>query len=391
MRATLWRLLGWMVWLGLGLGPTAHALTPLPDAQSAAESTQRLQLDIQLHGVSDDRRRPLEKLTRQALSAVQTDLQTWLAGELHVDFVGSPEIFAQVMEAHKAFGWPESWISGLALLDQDRIIVHVNGPGALLTPETVRHELAHVAIHALTEGKASLPRWYHEGVATWLAGEDVARRLREGLPETDSRGSLADLDLRFRETQKTVQTAYATSANFIRFALARAGNTRALWALHARMRAGLDFDAAWTATFGMSPAAQYELFGAMTDASDPEWLRVMADNTLWSFASVLAMVGLVWRWRRRPQVVLEDGPLDLEGIAREGDLALRPWLRPGFQAAALVPVAVAAAEVDTQSPEETADSAHLTAAVDTQAVEHEPLLSEESESVGVDTGERTDL
>lgn len=307
-----------------------HALTPLPDAETAARETQRLQLDIQLHDVDDDRRRPLEKLTRAALSAVQTDLHTWLAGKLSIDFVGSPETFAAVMKEHGAVGWPENWISGLALLDQDRIIVQVNGPGALATGETIRHELAHVAIHALTSGKATLPRWYHEGVATWLAGEDVSKRLREGLPTTDSRGTLAELDARFRDSHQTVQTAYATAASFVRFALARAGDTRALLILHERMRAGLDFNSAFAATFRMEPEALYELFGAMTDAPEPSFLRLLADNTLWSLASVLALLGLAWRMWRRPKLTAENGPLDLEAIAHAGNLAMRPWTRREF-------------------------------------------------------------
>ncbi len=319
------------VWLLLSLALPAHGLTPLPDYASAAEATRELRLDVILHDVDESRRRPLEKMTRQALSAVQSDLQTRLVGELHVDFVGSPGTFADVMTEHGAFGWPESWISGLAILDQDRIIVQVNGPGALLTGETVRHELAHVAIHALTAGKATLPRWYHEGVATWLAGEDVTKRLQEGLPDLDARGTLAQLDKRFSDSHKTVQTAYATAASFVRFAVKRGGGARALLDLHTRMRAGLDFNPAFTATFGMDPNALYELYGAMTTTEDPPWLKLLAENNLWPFASVLAAFGLLWRVWRRPKLRAEEGPLDLDAIATAGEQAVRPWRRPGFQ------------------------------------------------------------
>ncbi len=344
-----------LVGLLLALALPARALTPLPDDATAEEATRQLKLDVVLHDVDEARRRPLEKMTRQALSAVQTDLQTRLVGELHVDFVGSPGTFADVMTEHGAFGWPESWISGLAILDQDRIIVQVNGPGALLTGETVRHELAHVAIHALTAGKASLPRWYHEGVATWLAGEDVSQRLREGLPELDARGTLAQLDKRFSDSHKTVQTAYATAASFVRFSLKRGGGVRALLDLHTRMRAGLDFGPAFTATFGMDPEAMYQLYGAMTTTPDPSWLKLFGENTLWPVASLLAAFGLLWRAWRRPRLVAEAGPLDLEAIATAGELALRPWRRPGFQMTQ--PTAV-------QDPPPLTDGASLPAAPD---------------------------
>lgn len=327
----------------------ASALTPLPDVANAEQATRELRLDVILHDVDEARRRPLEKITRQALAAVQTDLQTRLVGELHVDFVGSPGVFADVMTEHGAFGWPESWISGLALLDQDRIIVQVNGPGALLTGETVRHELAHVAIHALTAGKGSLPRWYHEGVATWLAGEDVSSRLREGLPELDAHGTLAQLDKRFSDSHKTVQTAYATAASFVRFALKRGGGPHALLDLHTRMRAGLDFSPAFTATFGMDPEALYQYYGAMTTTEDPPWLKLLAENNLWPFASVLAAFGLLWRVWRRPKLRAEEGPLDLEAIATAGEQAVRPWRRPGFQMPAPVPEAPPAAASEATS------------------------------------------
>ena len=343
--------------LALLLPLGTHALTPLPEYPAAAVATRQLRLDVVLHDVDEARRRPLEKMTRQALAAVQADLQTQLVGELHADFVGSPGTFADVMTEHGAFGWPESWISGLALLDQDRIIVQVNGPGALLTGETVRHELAHIAIHALTSGKASLPRWYHEGVATWLAGEDVTARLQEGLPELDAHGTLAQLDKRFSDSHKTVQTAYATAASFVRFALKRSGGARALLDLHARMRAGLDFGPAFTATFGMEPEALYQLYGALTATADASWLKLFSENTLWPVASLLAALGLLWRAWRRPRLRAEQGPLDLEAIASAGELAVRPWRRPDFRMPQAPPTPAAEpAERPPEAPQEIVDT-----------------------------------
>ena len=122
----LWKMRALLLALLVAFALPAQGLTPLPDAASAEVATRELRLDVVLHDVDEARRRPLEKMTRQALSAVQTDLQTRLVGELHVDFVGSPEVFAEVMKAHDATGWPESWISGLAILEQDRIVVSCN-------------------------------------------------------------------------------------------------------------------------------------------------------------------------------------------------------------------------------------------------------------------------
>ena len=194
------RMLAWLLALGCWAMP--------------ALAQEALTFDIQLHEVADDRRPALERLTRDAARAAEQDLQMPLAGTLHVDYVGSPESFRRVLDSHGAQGWPENWISGLALLDQDRIIVQVNGAGALHTADTVRHELAHIAMHAVSGG-AWLPRWYHEGVAMYLAGETSLERLREqaGAEAYGELASLADLNRGFgNDNQQAAGRAYAVSA-----------------------------------------------------------------------------------------------------------------------------------------------------------------------------------
>jgi len=287
---------------------------------------------IELHDVDVDRRAPLERLTRSALSDVQQDFQTALSGQLAIDFVGSPESFKEVMVAHGAVGWPEAWIAGLALLDQDRVIVQVNGPGALLTSETIRHELAHIMLHALAKG-ASLPRWYHEGVAMYLAGEATYERLREqsgaaGFGELDS---LAQLDRGFNnEHRVSTQRAYAMAAGFVKFAVHQVSDKRALLELHQRMASGLDFSAAFAASFGRHPEDLYAVYAAKVGQSASTWSLLLSDSVLWSMVSLLAVAAMLTSWRNRPRFEADDEPLDLEAIALAGEIAVRPWQQRDF-------------------------------------------------------------
>lgn len=305
---------------------------PARAEEALAPVAGSLELHVQLHDVDDDRRKPLERLARKAVQQVEDDLMTQLSGDLHVEFVGTPEAFKRVMQAHGAQGWPENWISGLALLDQDRVIVQVNGPGALLTSEVVRHELAHVALHALSGG-ANLPRWYHEGVAMYLAGEATFERLRQqaGAAAFGELESLGQLNRGFgNENQVAAERAYAVSAGFVRFALMRSGDRRSILLLHARMRAGLDFPSAFTATFGTPQEALYSVYAAQIGQHASRWAVVVSDGMVWGLVSVLALFAMATAWRNRARFDTETEPLDLEAIAAAGAAAVRPWRQRDF-------------------------------------------------------------
>ena len=67
-----------------------------------AQAAEGLRLDVQLHELAEDRRPALERLTRDAARAAESDLMLPLEGTLHVDYVGSPESFRQVLASHGA-------------------------------------------------------------------------------------------------------------------------------------------------------------------------------------------------------------------------------------------------------------------------------------------------
>lgn len=314
-------------------------LLALPARASTLEFGQNLRVHLHLHEVDPDREEPLARIVKQSVQSVQHDLGSALSGDLHVDFVGGDEAFRKVLDANGAQGWSEAWISGLALLGRGRILVQVNGPGALLTSEVVHHELVHMAIHSLGHGHR-LPRWYHEGVAMYLAGEATYERLRNqaGSAAFGQLDSLAKLDDGFFGSQVSTERAYAMAAGFVRFAVQRAGHRHSLVELHDRMGAGMGFEQAFSATFGQPPEQLYAAYATQVGTAGARWVALLTDEVLWSVTSLLSAIALIFAWRHRPKFAQADGPagdgatgpddepVDLEAVAAAGEAAAaRPW------------------------------------------------------------------
>lgn len=301
-------------------------------AQNAAN------LAIELHGVDADRSEPLQKAAFEAARNVQGYLQAPWPRRLAIDFVGSDDDFAAVMAAHHVTGWDERWLAGLALLDQDRVIVHVNGTRALSTRETLEHELVHVAMHQGLQGRGQ-PRWYQEGAAMLLTGEATWERMKSmaGAAPLGQLDSLDDLDNGLLGSAVEKERAYATAGAFVQFAVRRAASDRqAIAELQSKMRGGLPFDEAFLTTFGQSAAALYAVFAEQMQATASAWSLLLTDNALWSLMSVLSAIALVQAWRRRPKfddpsTETRSSPLDLEAIAAAGEAAFnRPWRSRDF-------------------------------------------------------------
>jgi len=323
--------------------PAAHGEArpaPLPLAATTASATggDDLVIAVNLHGVDADRRAPLEQAALEAARTVQGYLQVRLSGRLAVEFVGSDDEFAAVMAAHGVRGWDERWLAGLALLDEARVIVHVNGTRALTTQQTLEHELVHVAMHAAAGGRV-LPRWFQEGAAMLLSGEATFDRLRNiaGAAPLGQLDSLADLDAGLLGSAVAKERAYAMAGGFMQFLTQRGGGRDAVGQVQRRVRSGESFDTAFAWTFGQPPSDLYAIYAAQMRASASAWALLLTDDTLWTILSLCAAIALVAAWIRRPKVSNiepESSPaeLDLEAIAAAGEAALkRPWDRRDFR------------------------------------------------------------
>lgn len=335
--------LRWMaavaMWLLLAMGMAGDAMAQTL-AQAPSSSTG-VALRIQLHQVEEERRAPLTRTASEALERVEGWLQVRVPRPLDIDFVGSEAAFDEVMKAHNVHGWDERWLAGLALLDQRRVIVHVNGTRALTTRETIEHELVHIALHE-SAGGTYLPRWYQEGVATLLSGEATYERLRAvtGAAALGQLDSLELLDRGFAGSQLAIERAYATAAGFVIFASRRSANPSAVADVQRLMQQGMGFDAAFRLSFGGAPAEWYAQYASHMEAAASVWAMVLSDSSIWSLVSALGMLSMLQAWRHRPRfdevtaAAEEDDsePLDLEAVAAAAESAAqRPWKRRDFR------------------------------------------------------------
>jgi hypothetical protein len=143
-----------------------------------------------------------------------------------------------------------------------------------------------------------------------------------GAGASGSVATLGDLEGKFSGNRLEASHAYATAAGFLRFALRRTGDSGALGDLHERLHLGLDFSAAWVATFGVPPEDLFALYARFLDSSGSKWAVFLGDGVVWSIVSLLFILSLLVGWHRRP--VLGDGtPMDLEAIAAAGAYAMR--------------------------------------------------------------------
>jgi hypothetical protein len=134
----------------------------------------------------------------------------------------------------------------------------LNGPSLEPGPErnaagTLRHELAHLALHATAaEGAAPIPRWFDEGIASWFAGGfaefgplDLAAAM------TGRELTLAGLSDAFPEDPDGLRIAYAKSQLAVEL-LEREVGQGTIAGLGAALARGIPFPEALSAVAGMS-------------------------------------------------------------------------------------------------------------------------------------------
>lgn len=163
-------------------------------------------------------------------------------------------------------------------------------------PRTLRHELAHLALHEAVAVR--VPLWFDEGYAAWAAGEwerygglelNLAV-VRGAIP------SLTALDGALRGSATTADAAYALAASAVT-ELARRNPTGTLAPLLQRLERGEGFDQAVLATTGLS-MDRFEDAWRRTVRRRYTWGQWLIAGGGWAVAGVLVL----WLVRRRRRV-----------------------------------------------------------------------------------------
>ena len=203
-------------------------------------------------------------------------------------------------------GRAPAWGVGIALPGARTILLRADRDDLYAT---LRHELAHLALHDAVKGR--VPLWFDEGYASWAAGEwDRLGVLDLNLAVV--RGAVPDLrslDGALRGSATTADAAYALAVSVVT-ELARRNPSGSLTPLMQRLEAGEDFDAAVLATTGLT-MSQF----------DTEWRRAIRRR--YSLATWL-LAGGGWG-------VLAFSMWALVRIRRRADLPRRAALDQGWE------------------------------------------------------------
>jgi peptidase MA superfamily protein len=195
----------------------------------------------------------------------------------------------QVLDSLTSGRAPE-WGAAVALPDVRTILLRADADE--LT-RTLRHELAHLALHEAVQTR--VPLWFDEGYAAWAAGEwerlgglELNLAVVRGAIPT-----LTSLDGALRGSPSTADAAYALAVSAVT-ELARRNPTGTLTPLLGRLQGGQDFEGAVLATTGLS-----------LDRFEQQWQRGVRRRYsigTWFIAGggwVLFAVLLLWLVHRR--------------------------------------------------------------------------------------------
>lgn len=145
-------------------------------------------------------------------------------------------------------GRAPGWGAAVALPAVRTIVIRADG-GDL--PRTLRHELAHLALHQRVGVR--VPLWFDEGYAGWAAGEWERLGVLE-LNLAVARGALPGfraLDGALRASESSADAAYALAYSAVS-ELARRHPSGTITPLLERLSRGEDFEAAVLATTGLT-------------------------------------------------------------------------------------------------------------------------------------------
>lgn len=201
-------------------------------------------------------------------------------------------------------GRAPGWGAGLAFPNSRTIVLRADQPDPA---GTLRHELAHLALHNATRSR--VPLWFDEGYASWAAGEWERIELLHlgvalvGIHPPD----LRNLDAMLRGSERTADVAYALATSAV-LELARRNPAGTLDALVAELERGTDFDSAVLRTTGMT-LDRFELSWQQAVRSRYNVLTWLLAGGFWGLAAGVLVLAMYLRRRadRPRRAALDEG------------------------------------------------------------------------------------
>jgi hypothetical protein len=207
------------------------------------------------------------------------------------------------------------------------------GPAERDPATTLRHELAHLVLHAYLP--RPIPRWFDEGYATWVSGgwdQSSAWQIRAAFllgraPPLDS------LALEWPRGAEQARLAYLLSASAVHY-LIEIGGEDGFTALLDHWREEGSLDVALRRVYGMTPGQFEQAWGTMVRRRYGWLLAVSQVTVFWVFAALLLLVLFGIRRRRNRE--------RLAALEREDRLLPPPeeyWLAEEVEGRPLAPAA----------------------------------------------------
>lgn len=247
-----------------------------------------------------------------ACARVKGPIDVWVATDADAFAAGFPE------------GNPMSeWAAGVTFLDEQRIILRAHGSAMLTLNETFDHELAHVLAHTYETGAGRpLPRWFHEGLAIWQAGEGVLSRLETAMRAASSGHLLSwqELSTAFPNRGTKVEIAYAQAALMVKRMVTLAG-PRAVIGILQDAGQGIPFETSFATRLALTPEEVFDKLDEDLESTSSPFLFLHDGNALWSLMTLVFLVVAWWRVRDRKRQMARLADSEERRIAEE-DMAL---------------------------------------------------------------------
>ncbi len=213
-------------------------------------------------------------------------------------------------------GRAPSWGAGFADPGSRTILLRADAPDV---HRTLRHELAHLALHDRV--RVRVPLWFDEGYAGWAAGQwsrlgglDLNLAVARGaVPE------LRELDGELRRTPGSIGPAYALAMSAV-LELARRHPEGRLDPLLNRLAAGEEFDEAVRATTGLT-LTRFEDAWRRSVRSRYSIATWLVAGGAWAVVAAAVLATGIWRRRRdrHRRAALDEGwPLPEAEAAESG-------------------------------------------------------------------------